>query len=619
MLFDKNIHYHTLPIYVSCFSPDGSLLALGGEDGKVFLHDMKHQTAFSLLRKRRDYISNIEFSADSRYIAISSFDNVTEIFDLQKNESIALFNTLSTIECSVFTPNSILYAAGRNGEVYSWNIQEQSLDKLSFKLSEWPTQMILMGNDYVLISTRSNNIYLYNHKSSQFIHEIPVEKSGITQMSVENSFLMICFVGGEIQLIDIKAFEQKFSIHLHLNEYAEAFSYIEKNIFLVTLPIMEFFDNGWAQQLVQARSNLMKNKIDEANKSVKPFMFHPPYKKEYEALFLEARQYADFYSYVHAGNIIAAFKLSENYPSLLKTHEYTIIEIEWLKLYKSAKQLYSLNTIKYIEEANNRLQPYLQIPSKKNLIISLKQNHFIFSDSDKLVRTRDFKSYFLLAEQYPFLKLEEVFSRVLKIGERTFERMHILEEEESFYEALKVGEYLLHFIPMRPEVEHSMKVIESKLLLKEAIQRTDIQKVYQIIDEYPKFDVLPYFIEFHNAFLDIITKAQPYIMSGKIEELIKLLSNYLSISYTQTRVASLFRQAYIEEILNAKKSETNQIDWVATLHLFCMYFGLHPDLTIYIDELGLSGEFDTIDATSYVDNGYQNKVYIHTILMKKVL
>ncbi len=614
-LVHETLHFHTFPIYTSCFSPHGELLAMGGEDGKVFLYDLQYKKCFSPFDKRPDYISNIEFSTNSRYITMSSFNNVTEIFDLEKHESIGHFSTSSTIECSVFTPSLILYTVGRNGEVYAWNVQTQVLSKLNVEILGWPTQVILMGEDHLLIATRSNHITLYNHKMSQVVREILVTKSGITQMALRDSFLMICFVDGEIQIINTEAFVEEFSIHLHLKEYENAFLSIEKNIFLVTLPIIELFHKGWSEQLEQAKSHLMKHELKEANKTILPFMFHQQYKTEWESHLFNARLYTQFYVNVHSGNIIIAFKLAELYPFLLKTDEYNIIEAQWLKLYKKAKQLFRQNTIASIDEAKKQLEPYLQIPSKKDLIYKLEQNYSQFLDSDKLIRERDFKSYFLLVEKYPFLKLEEVFKKVLEIGDRTFVRMLMYEAEGELDEALKISTYLLDFIPMRPLVKEAIEVIESKKMLQKAILHEDIQKVYFLIDKHPEFAILPYFIEFHTLFLNLIAKAEPYATDGKIEILIKLLSDYLYIPYTQARVAALFRHAYIQELRYEKKIGIRIVDWTMTLHLFCSYFGLHSDLLVYVDELELSSEIDNIDPFSYLANGYSHQTYPLTMII----
>jgi WD40 repeat protein len=63
----KNIDNHTKDLEASAFSNDERYLATGGQDGKVYIHDMRYLKMVVALPNKPDYIQVLNFQKNQTY------------------------------------------------------------------------------------------------------------------------------------------------------------------------------------------------------------------------------------------------------------------------------------------------------------------------------------------------------------------------------------------------------------------------------------------------------------------------------------------------------------------------------------------------------------------------
>jgi len=618
----EKFNHNKRAIYSALFSHDSSMLAFGGEDGRFYLYDEESADVRSLIGVQSDYIAAICFSLDKRLIAISSFSKKTILYDTLKHKEIATIELPVTAEVIAFSSDrEYLLLLSREKIVYKYMIQSAELIESSFELAGWATTILMLEGDFCLVGTRSNNLYIVNHKEFYIVDVISLQNSGITDIHKQESTLVIGFATGEVFLIDMNAYIDEFTMHLSLYEFDRAAEYLEHNRFLYLSSAMKIFDTEWKKVLEEAKYHLVKNEQTQAHKLVSPFFFDAQKKREYDACRLNAPVYSRFLLHMQAFRYADAYNLVESSSEndfLKHTKEYKRLEKEWFVLYKEAKSMLMKNSEDLLEEVKRKLQPFMSIKSKRALVLELLKNYKIFQLSDSYVRSRNFKAYFELVAKYEFLEMEEVYKKVLEIGQSTYTRLIDLEQNQKLSEAIEIATFLLDFTPMRTEVSQTLTRLKQKQELQNYCEKKNIKAVYEYIQKHPNLENNKIFEEFHEIFLAKLLTVKALSQRGEVQKILSMLREYVDLRYTREAIGYYLRQAYIKEILLAyESSDAYLIDFEKSIALFYSYFGRHSDIFTSFQNANISEEILLTDMDKlYPEDAYITKEFESTILVK---
>jgi len=614
--------YNKRAIYYSLFNHDSTMLAFGGEDGRFYTYDLCSGDISSIVSVQSDYISAISFSFTKRFIAISSFNKKTIIYDTLKHQKIAVLELAVATEVSSFNyDDRYLLLLNRSEKVCKYVIETQELIESSFELEGWATAIVMLENEYCVIGTRSNKLYLMNHNTFRIVGTIEFEKSGITQVHKDESLLIVSFIDGEVLVVDMYAYLDEFTMHLSLHEFQRAHSYLEYNLFLHTSQSIKIFDTEWQRVLEEAQGLLAKNEQSQANNLVSPFMFDEKKKDEYECCKLNSPIYERFINYIHAFRYSDAYnlvELREEYGFLKSTKEYKRLEREWLFVYKEAKSMLMKDNEEIHDEAKRKLLPFIRAHSKKVIILELLDNYKIFKLSDNYVRTRDFKAYFELVAQHKFLQLEEVYKKVIEIGQSTYKRLIDFEQNLKLNEAIEIATFLLDFKPMYEVIAPTLERLKQKKELEGHCKNKNIKEVYAYIQKNPQLENSKIFEEFHEGFLIKVDEIKLLSQNGEVYKIIETVREYLDLPYTREALAYHFRKAYIREILLAYESEDAYlINFEQTITQFYSFFGRHSDIFTSFQNAQISQSVLLLDELKeYSADGYMSQKFLGTILKK---
>eukprot|EP00124_Ichthyophonus_hoferi_P002564 Ihof_evm3s179 gene=Ihof_evmTU3s179 len=118
---------HFYDMNVLAYSPDGQLVATGGDDGKVKVWNTRTGFCFVTFSDHAAGITGIQFSSSGHAVFSSSLDGTVRAFDLIRYRNFRTFTSPSPVQfCSLaLDPSGEMVCAGSfdSFEIFVWNVQ----------------------------------------------------------------------------------------------------------------------------------------------------------------------------------------------------------------------------------------------------------------------------------------------------------------------------------------------------------------------------------------------------------------------------------------------------------------------------------------------------------------
>jgi TIR domain/WD domain, G-beta repeat len=106
----KTLSGHTDKVQSVAFSPDGKLLASGGNDHLVFLWDLGGAQPGRKLVGHSDEVISVAFSTGGKWIASASFDQTVTVWDVVSGQPVQTIRGVSIMDAAVFSADDGLLA-----------------------------------------------------------------------------------------------------------------------------------------------------------------------------------------------------------------------------------------------------------------------------------------------------------------------------------------------------------------------------------------------------------------------------------------------------------------------------------------------------------------------------
>ncbi len=595
----------------SCsFSSDGQYFATGGQDGKVFLYEGEDFLLTASLLARSDYISTIRFSKSNEFIAISGFDKFTMVFDILRHKIAFNFVTNDVVEDSCFFDNDEkLLLVLRNNSSLIFSLKEGKILSQEYLFAFWPTSIALDEEEnYALIGTRSDMLYILSLKDNSKVMEIKTEHAGIASLTFCHGFLYLGCIDGALLIFDYNEGREELKDALAIKDYKRAREAIEKNVFLSIHPLTKVFDEVWPDILNQAITLLNHDEIDKAIEITAPFVVSQPKKNEFDFYLSQKDGVKTFLELIEKKDYAKAYEMLKTTKFLVKTQAYEKLENIWNKTFFNAKKLLIENAKLNQKLAEQYLAPFENTP-KKELIIQLLRNSDIFAKADNLIKNQNFKEYFSLTFQFSFLRETDLYKKVLLLGEKMLTNLIELEKNFQYQEAKKIAETLLVFPTLKRAANEKIVLMQQKENFLEVIAQKNIKKVYSMVNDIENLRSMQQFKDFTKDFLRLYEEAKPYAYLGNAQHVMVIFGEYMEINYWIDKIASLMKIAYLKQISNALNEI--EVNWPITLKRYYERFGKsaeiikilqdHPSQTI-LEEFEGDGESDGYRHHHFVDN-----------------
>jgi WD40 repeat protein len=159
---------------VPALSPDGKTLAVGGENGKLALFDVRNGKIKQFLNKHTGDVRSIAFHPQGKWLASSGLDKQIVLWhqkaDSDKYVMLLEWQTSERINAVAISPDGDLIAtAGYNREVTLWRSAGQEVRVLSGPTKRIAQHSIMFSPDGAMLAAGDydNNVWLWDVESGQ--------------------------------------------------------------------------------------------------------------------------------------------------------------------------------------------------------------------------------------------------------------------------------------------------------------------------------------------------------------------------------------------------------------------------------------------------------------------
>lgn len=118
---------HSVSVYTVAFSPDGQLLAIGGDNNEAILWNVANRNESTDFRGHTKSVMSVAFSPDGKYLASASHDGFVRLWDVSSKRRHTAFTHTDTgwVKAVAFSPDGKTLASGggnQNGSVMLWDV-----------------------------------------------------------------------------------------------------------------------------------------------------------------------------------------------------------------------------------------------------------------------------------------------------------------------------------------------------------------------------------------------------------------------------------------------------------------------------------------------------------------
>mgnify|MGYP002631060528 CR=1 FL=1 len=560
-------------VEVVVFSDDGAiLLAADGRGYMALYYSHTGQVLFEL-PNNRGYVTAAAISSNNNFLCYCGDDKRIEMINVQTAQSVASFEIDDMVESCRFVGATRVMAVTKKGSIVTVDLDNYAIKITNGVLNSWPTSSVSAQNDnFIIAGNREHELYIIDLANHSLENTLNLENEGVSSLTLDGNRLYIGHKNGVIDVVDYGYKYDELQNACKIKDYNSVNNLIQENVFLEFSKIyIDLLRDGWKETMPLVVRLIGLDKEEKALNLAMPFLVNKHCKKEFDLLLSKNETIRDLLKYALEKQFETFFMIVDADKSLEELPIVKMVRENWNRLYKEAMQKKIKNEL--MVEMEKKLRPYYSYAPYKKMARDLFEFYDYINEANHYVKTHDFKSFFHLTLRHEFLKENEVYSRVVQLGELLHNRAVTLENDEKFEEALDGFKQLADFKPFRMQSHEGKKRIERKIDLLHLLENKNLIDSSRILKQFPDLNALGKVQTFLYApFERYSSNLQPFIKKGDVKMILDLLLEYSRLPLFDKKIEIILKFTYLEQMKVACEEKRN-VDWQATMERYVSFFG----------------------------------------------
>lgn len=569
---------------VSAFSADGTLVATGGNDGRVCIYRTDTAKLVTIAPRHNEYISALAFSADGSMIGYSSFKKQLTIFDLARNSLLSGYTYKEVIGCMGFLHRASFVVLGaRDNKVLLYDVINGYLVRELITTVNWPMAIYVDKDDqFCFVSDKAGYLYLIDLSVAEPDNE-PVfnSKAVIIDIKRRGESIYFAFEDGRVTILDMGAEREKFMTSVQNRDMSAMYQMMQDN------PILKFsatgivgnLDETFNERYTKAVLLIAQGKNDLAKEAMGDLLDYPTYQKRFEATVRHASKVMTFWQLIQSGQYMEAYNMANEGDFFRKLPLFKLLEDRFVERFKDAvKNLNSSSPDP--KKAREDLMLFSKVPAKDGVIKAMMRSPEIFNKAQNAYERKDWPELSNLIEKFKMLRGAPAVT--------AYQEM-IKKEEERFLALMASGRFEEAFEPARFLKENAknelvaLKIEFGRLEVVERFIETVKAKQYgtamQMALEHP-FLITSSAYKALDEMLSVRFKAAHlYATRNQFEPMDRLMRPFLKNPFSKNRAMGIYKTIYLEQIA-AVGAKMQQKHWVNCLKNYVARFGVDNEIEL---------------------------------------
>jgi hypothetical protein len=578
---EATLGWHGDQVDACTFSRERMLVATGGADGQVFVHTVNGGQLITSFGREEQKVCSLTFDDRGRYLAAAFSDGTLVVFDLDLNTRQLVEPRLSApIEALHFiSGENRLFLLSRLGESAVCCLEKGTICSEAKLFSDWPSAIAAsQDNTYLLVATRQSQLYFFRPADNAMTGEIHLQKGGVSLLKLMGDHLFIGYTDGTLEIMAITRELEAFKLALEFKNAEDARRIMLRQPFLMVHPAMSRFEQAWERAIEEATNHLANHNQKRADQAVAPFLFDPVKKARYKNLQENRFLFGRFSDALARRDYATAYHMADKNPVIRQLKSFNDLESYWLKACGKARKLIEQDAAGNRRHVTHLLAPFKDVPSKNKIVEGLIRNHKAYLEAKALLGKNDFEGFFELAEEHPYIKALDIYTRLYPLLSRVLDNARELEMRGQYPDALEMVFQIHTLAPFRVDADKMAKRLQKKEAFKALVARNCHTDAFSMVAEHDYLQETAEFEALNHAFQARSEEALQAAFEGQAQRVLDLLEPWLGVDYLQYKIASMVRISYLYEIKRAL-SERQPICIQSTIESYVTRFHKDAEIT----------------------------------------